>query len=609
MHENGIDMNKPPAELVVGIRGGGEMASAVAWRLYMANIRKIFLLEMEFPLAVRRAVSFCEAVWEGVQTVEDVTAVRIEHPADIPAVWSEERIPLLVDPAGDAVRGLGPDVFVDAVLAKRNLGTRRRDARLVIGLGPGFSAGDDVHIVVETNRGHHLGRIIEQGTAAPNTGVPGSIGGYTGERVFRAPAAGRFTALRAIGDLVRENEVIGRVDETEVRSRIGGVIRGIVRSGIVVSRGLKLGDVDPRGNPAYCTTISDKARAIGGSVLEAVLRVFNAPEARRGEQTPAAVIDERPSENKTADDFEVAAVLAGDHTAVARAMSRLERGKTAAKALMRAISPHTGRALRIGVTGPPGAGKSTLISRLTDVFRERGKTVGIIAVDPTSSVSGGALFGDRLRMRKALADKSVFLRSMAAGVDGGGLPFTAVFAADILDAAGKDIVILETVGAGQMETDILVAGDILVVVVMPGAGDMVQAMKAGLMEIGDLYVVNKADLPGSRNMQADLAAALSLCPGGRRPPPVRLVAASTGSGMEELAADIDKLSAALGESENRMELQRKRRRRHIRRIVESTILKRFWTPETEAALDEVSRDSRLTSPLDAADRLLTPKKT
>jgi xanthine dehydrogenase accessory factor len=173
------------------------------------------------------------------------------------------------------VERIHPHVVVDAILAKKNLGTRLQEAELVIGLGPGFEAGRDVHMVVETNRGHDLGRIITVGSAESNTGIPGSIGGYSEERVLRAPNAGKFIARRSIGDSVNAGEVIGFVHQAEVRTRIGGVVRGLIRSDTPVTSGLKLGDIDPRGLQRNCCTISDKARSIGGAVLEAVMRVFN----------------------------------------------------------------------------------------------------------------------------------------------------------------------------------------------------------------------------------------------------------------------------------------------------------------------------------------------
>jgi xanthine dehydrogenase accessory factor len=241
-------------ELIVAIKGAGEMASAVAWRIYMSNIRQILMMDTASPQAVRREVSFCEAVLDGCQTVEGVEACRTDNNTAIREAWK---------------------LVIDAILAKKNLGTRMSEAPLVIGLGPGFVAGQDVHLVIETNRGHNLGKILTSGSAAPNTGIPGSIGGYTEERVLRAPCDGEFKTRCAIGDLVKKDNVIATVAEDAVRAKIDGVLRGLIRSSAHVRQGLKLGDIDPRGNVDYCHTISDKARAISGSVLEAILRVYN----------------------------------------------------------------------------------------------------------------------------------------------------------------------------------------------------------------------------------------------------------------------------------------------------------------------------------------------
>lgn len=263
------------SELMVGIKGAGEMASAVAWRLYKANIRRILMVEVPYPLAVRRKVSFCEAVYEGRQVVEDVTAVLIRDLQGLQQAWAEGHIGVAVDPHWKLLESLKPHVLVDGILAKKNLGTSRAEAPLVIALGPGFKAGIDAHLVIETNRGHDLGRIITQGEAQPNTGVPGEIGGYTEERVLRAPVKGTFRAAKAIGDLVSEGDLVGRVDEADVRAGVSGVIRGLIRDGTPVDKALKIGDIDPRGRRDFCPTISDKARSIAGSVLEAVLRVYN----------------------------------------------------------------------------------------------------------------------------------------------------------------------------------------------------------------------------------------------------------------------------------------------------------------------------------------------
>jgi xanthine dehydrogenase accessory factor len=251
------------------------MASAVAWRLFSANIRKIFMLEVENPLAVRCGVSFCEAVYEGSQKVEAVEAVRARNVDEIRNAWKKKKIAVIADPQWRSLAMLRPDVTVDAILAKKNLGTNTTEAPLVVGLGPGFRAGKDVHMVIETNRGHDLGRIITSGSAEPNTGIPGSIGGHDVKRVLRAPVRGVFTALHSGGDLVKIGDVIGSVENQSITAEISGSLRGLIRSGTHVPAGLKLGDIDPRGKREYCYTISDKARAIAGSVLEAILRKYN----------------------------------------------------------------------------------------------------------------------------------------------------------------------------------------------------------------------------------------------------------------------------------------------------------------------------------------------
>ncbi len=260
--------------LIICIKGAGEMATAVAWRLYQANLRKIFMLERPRPLAVRRQVSFCEAVYDGNQEVENVSAVCCHSRDDVQRCWQDGKIAVVVDPLWQILGQVSSDVVVDATLAKKNMGTVITEAQLVVGLGPGFVAGQDVHLVVETNRGHDLGRIITTGSAEPNTGVPGSIGGYTEERVLRAPDDGIFLSSRKIGEGVSRGEVLGDVAGKKVTAGIDGILRGMIRPESKVHKGLKIGDIDPRGIQQYCYTISDKARAISGSVLEAILRTF-----------------------------------------------------------------------------------------------------------------------------------------------------------------------------------------------------------------------------------------------------------------------------------------------------------------------------------------------
>jgi len=251
------------------------MGSAIAWRLFMANMRKIFMMEIPDPIAVRREVSFSEAVYGPQKMVEGVKAILAKDIAGIKGAWDNGKIAVVVDPEWLTLKKIPPDVVVDAILAKKNLGTQIKEAELVIGLGPGFSAGHDVHLVVETSRGHNLGKIIPSGPAQPNTGIPGSIRGFTEERVLRAPVSGKFCQQKNIGDQVNKDDVVGFVSGMEVRSRIDGVVRGLIRSNNQVPKGLKIGDIDPRGDAGYCYTISDKARTISGSVLDAILRVFN----------------------------------------------------------------------------------------------------------------------------------------------------------------------------------------------------------------------------------------------------------------------------------------------------------------------------------------------
>jgi xanthine dehydrogenase accessory factor len=260
--------------LIVLIRGGGELATGVAHRLHQSNF-KVCLLETNRPMAVRRGVSFCEAVYEDEKTVEGVTCKLSNSVDEINDAWQKGLIPLVIDPENKTKEVIRPDVEIDAIIAKKNLGTRLTDAPLVIGLGPGFSGGKDVHVVIETNRGHNLGRIIVSGEAEPDTGVPGLIGGFTGERVWHAPVTGIFTTEKKIGDRVAAGDIVALVDTTPVIAEIDGMVRGLLRTNTKVPKGMKLGDIDPRGTPDYCYTISDKSRTISGGVLEAIMAQFN----------------------------------------------------------------------------------------------------------------------------------------------------------------------------------------------------------------------------------------------------------------------------------------------------------------------------------------------
>lgn len=263
--------------MLVLIRGGGDLASGVAARLHRCGF-PVVMTELPQPLMVRRPVCFGAAVYEGEVVVEGIVARHVPDVAAARRALADRVIPVLVDPAAACRVALAPAALVDAIMAKRNTGTRRSDAPLVIGLGPGFTAGDDCHAVIETQRGHWLGRVYWQGAAQPDTGTPGEIGSAsTPARVVRAPADGLLEGCAAIGDPIAAGQVIATVAGVPVRSLCAGVLRGLVRSGLSVTRGLKIGDVDPRGVRAHCFTISDKSLAVGGGVLEALLMYLQNP--------------------------------------------------------------------------------------------------------------------------------------------------------------------------------------------------------------------------------------------------------------------------------------------------------------------------------------------
>ena len=268
-------MNK---KILIICRGGGDLATGIVHRLFRAGF-PVLVLETDSPAAIRRQVSFSEAVYDGTATVEGVTAERIAsaNRAAVNHVLEEGRVPLLVDPEGSSIPLLKPDIVVDAIIAKKNLGTAKEMAPLVIGVGPGFTAGEDVDLVVESMRGHNLARIFTTGSALPNTGIPGNIGGFTKERVLHAEAAGYMKNIRQIGDIVEKGKEIARIyEKVSVEASISGIIRGLIREGYHFQKGFKIADIDPRESElANCFTISDKARSIGGSVLEAVCGYVN----------------------------------------------------------------------------------------------------------------------------------------------------------------------------------------------------------------------------------------------------------------------------------------------------------------------------------------------
>ena len=260
------------------IKGAGDIATGIAIRLHRARFQ-IIMTEIPVPTTVRRTVSFSSAVTEGSMTVEGIEAVRIPSVDRAEETWAAGKIPVLIDPAAACILHLNPDAVVDAILAKRNLGTSIADAPVVIAVGPGFMAGVDCHAVVESNRGHDLGRVILQGSAAPNTGVPGEIGGHGMDRVLRASAGGVFQQKLDIGTQVKSGDVVGTVDGEPIIAQIDGILRGVLRSGVVTTAGMKCGDIDPRCALAHCYTVSDKARAIGGGVLEAILGLYPQDES------------------------------------------------------------------------------------------------------------------------------------------------------------------------------------------------------------------------------------------------------------------------------------------------------------------------------------------
>lgn len=263
-------------DYLIIVRGGGDIATAVVHRLWRAGFR-VLVLEAELPAAIRRQVAVSEAVYEGCAVVEGMRAVRVASLQDMEVVWNHGDVPLMVDPQAQCIRRLKPDMVVDAIIAKKNLGMRMDMAPLTVALGPGFCAGGDVHVVIETMRGHNLGRIIESGYAQPNTGVPGSIGGYAAQRVLHAQHEGEIRAVCQIGDKVSAGEMIamisGKDGDQPVKATISGLIRGLIRDGYPVYKGMKIADIDPRLEEYQnCFTISDKARCIAGSVLELAVR-------------------------------------------------------------------------------------------------------------------------------------------------------------------------------------------------------------------------------------------------------------------------------------------------------------------------------------------------
>jgi xanthine dehydrogenase accessory factor len=264
--------------VLVLIRGGGDLASGVAVRLHHSGF-EVMLTELPTPLVVRRTVSFAEAVSDGSKEVEGITAVLIRTPGEVKESVRVGNIPVLVDPDLACLKEVRPDVVVDARMRKKPPAEGKELATLVIGLGPGFIAGENCHAVIETNRGHNLGRVIWAGPPQEDTGIPGVVQGFASERVLRAPEDGKLVTGAKIGDEIKNGTVIALVGNQAVLAPFDGVLRGLIKPGTQVIKGMKIGDVDPRDDPSICTLVSDKSRAVGGGVLEAILAC---PDLRSG---------------------------------------------------------------------------------------------------------------------------------------------------------------------------------------------------------------------------------------------------------------------------------------------------------------------------------------
>lgn len=266
-------------ENLVIVRGGGDIATGTIYKLYQCGFR-VLVLEIANPSAIRRNVAFSEAVYNGTQRVENLTCYLAKTVDEAVSMLEEGKLVMLIDPKGESIDRLNPMAVVDGILAKKNLGTNRTMAPITIALGPGFTAGEDVDAVIETMRGHSLGRVIYEGKAIKNTGIPGMVGGYTKERVIHSPAAGVMKNVRKITDTVRKGEIIAfietEMEQIPVAATIDGLLRGLIRDGYPVTKGFKIADIDPRLNEFdNCFTISDKARCIAGGVVEAILHLKN----------------------------------------------------------------------------------------------------------------------------------------------------------------------------------------------------------------------------------------------------------------------------------------------------------------------------------------------
>ena len=255
---------------IVVVRGGGDIATGIIQKLYRSGF-KVIVLETESPTVIRRTVSFAQAIFDGITVVEDIKAVKARDIDDIYSIWNKGDIPIIIDEECNILKEIKANVVVDAIIAKKNLGTHKDMAPITIGVGPGFKGGHDVDVAIESNRGHDLGRLIFSGYPEEDTGIPGDIGGYSKERLIKSPGDGIIKNISNIGDTVKKGEVIAKVGSLSVKTDIDGILRGLIMDKSYVRKGLKIGDVDPRAKKEHCYSISDKARTIGGAVLEAIL--------------------------------------------------------------------------------------------------------------------------------------------------------------------------------------------------------------------------------------------------------------------------------------------------------------------------------------------------
>lgn len=258
--------------MLVLIKGAGDLASGVAHRLYMSGFN-IVMTDIEMPTTIRRTVSFSSAIICGSAEVEGVNAVLANNIDDVKNIINDKNIAVIVDEKANSINILKPDIVVDAIIAKQNLGTKKEDAPIVIGIGPGFNPKVDCHAAIESKRGHYLGKVLYNSRPASNTGKPGNICGYEEERIIRATEDGIFKPIKHIGDIVKAHDTVATINNSSVTTAISGVVRGMLPDNTPVHKGMKSGDVDPRGINDYCYQISDKARAIAGGVLEAILHL------------------------------------------------------------------------------------------------------------------------------------------------------------------------------------------------------------------------------------------------------------------------------------------------------------------------------------------------